>query len=163
MQSRFNCVRLCDPTDLAVQACLMVGFSRQENWNKLPCPPLVDLPDPGIKPMSLMSPALAGGFYSTRATWEVPFLHYILPTDLLSYDLWLKRNIHESEKKNQEPWYPWDLPIKSFPRNEICFLNWPQCFIHGCLDTIWPLKPCYWTKLPCFDSISYFLPMHRPW
>ena len=72
--------------DLAVQACLMVGFSRQENWNKLPCPPLVDLPDPGIKPMSLMSPALAGGFYTARATWEVPFLHYIRPIDLLRYD-----------------------------------------------------------------------------
>jgi len=36
-------------------------FSRQEYWSGLPCPPPGDLPDPGIKPASLMSPALAGG------------------------------------------------------------------------------------------------------
>ena len=36
-------------------------FSRQEYWSGLPCPPPWDLPDPGIEPVSLMSPALAGG------------------------------------------------------------------------------------------------------
>ena len=45
-------------------------FSRQEDWNGLPCPPPGDLPDPEIEPASLTSPALAGGFFS--ATWEVP-------------------------------------------------------------------------------------------
>ena len=39
-----------------------MGFSRQEYWSGLPFPPPGDLPDLGIKPMSLMSPALAGGF-----------------------------------------------------------------------------------------------------
>ena len=34
------------------------------------CPPSGDLPDPGIEPMSLMSPSLAGGFLTTSATWE---------------------------------------------------------------------------------------------
>ena len=34
------------------------GFSRQEHWSELPCPPPGDLPDPGIKPTSLMAPAL---------------------------------------------------------------------------------------------------------
>jgi len=48
-----------------------MGFSRQEYWRLLLCPPLRDLPDPGIEPASLMFPALAGGFFSTRATWEV--------------------------------------------------------------------------------------------
>ena len=47
-----------------------MGFSRQEYWGGLPCPPPGDLPDPGIKPESLMSPALAGGFFTTSATWE---------------------------------------------------------------------------------------------
>ena len=32
--------------------------------------PLGDLPDPGIEPMSPVSPALAGGFFTTNATWE---------------------------------------------------------------------------------------------
>ena len=45
-------------------------FSRQEYWSGLPCPPPGDLPDPRIEPMSLMSPALAGGFLTTSTTWE---------------------------------------------------------------------------------------------
>ena len=42
------------------QASLSMGFSRQEYLSGLPCPPPRDLPDPGIKPGSLISPALAG-------------------------------------------------------------------------------------------------------
>ncbi|CAI9164456.1 unnamed protein product [Rangifer tarandus platyrhynchus] len=47
-----------------------MGFSRQEYWSGLPFPPPGDLPDPGIKPGSLTSPALAGGFFTTNTTWE---------------------------------------------------------------------------------------------
>ena len=47
-----------------------MGFSRQEYWSGLPCPPPGDLPYPAIKPMSLMSPALSGGFFITSTTWE---------------------------------------------------------------------------------------------
>ena len=48
-----------------------MGFSRQEYWSGLPCLPTGDLPDCGIEPWSLMSPALAGGFFfTTSATWE---------------------------------------------------------------------------------------------
>ena len=47
---------------------LSTGFSRQEYWSELPCPPPGDLPDPGIQPISLTSPALAGGFSTTSAT-----------------------------------------------------------------------------------------------
>ena len=42
-----------------------MGFSRQEYWSGLPFPPPGDLPDPGIKPASLMLPALAGRFLSS--------------------------------------------------------------------------------------------------
>ena len=52
------------------QAPLSRGFSRHELWSGLPCPPPGDLPDPGIEPESLMSPALALGFFTTSATWE---------------------------------------------------------------------------------------------
>ena len=38
----------------------------------MPSPPLEDLPNPGIKLTSLMSPALAGRFYTASATWEAP-------------------------------------------------------------------------------------------
>ena len=45
-----------------------MGFSRQEYWRGLPCPSPGDPPDPGIVPTSLMSPALACGLFTTRAT-----------------------------------------------------------------------------------------------
>ena len=58
------------PWTVAHQAPLSMGFSRQGCWRGLPCPPPGDLPDPGFKPASLMSPALAGGFFTTSAPWE---------------------------------------------------------------------------------------------
>ena len=54
------------------QALLSLGFSRQEYWSGLPCSPSGDLPDSGIEPTSLMSPALAGRFFTASATWEAP-------------------------------------------------------------------------------------------
>ena len=42
----------------------------QEYWRELSLPNLVDLPNPGIKPISLASPALAAGFFTTITTWE---------------------------------------------------------------------------------------------
>ena len=49
------------------QAPLPTGFSRQEYWSGLPCPPPGHLPDPGMEPRSL---TLAGGFFTSRASWE---------------------------------------------------------------------------------------------
>ena len=49
---------------VAYQDPLSMEFSRQEYWSGLPCLLPGDLPDPGIKPMSLVSPALAGGFFT---------------------------------------------------------------------------------------------------
>ena len=46
---------------IACQIPPSIGFPRQEYWSGLPCPPLGDYPYPGIKPVSLTSPALAGG------------------------------------------------------------------------------------------------------
>ena len=66
------CSTLFDLGTVARQAPLSMGFSRQENWSGLPCPPPRDLPNPGIKSASLTSPALAGGFFTTSTTWEAP-------------------------------------------------------------------------------------------
>ena len=51
---------------------LSIGSSGQDYWSGLPCPP-PDLPDAGIEPMSLTSPALAGRFFSTIPTWEAQY------------------------------------------------------------------------------------------
>ena len=48
-------------------------FFRQEYWSGLPFPPSGDLRDPGIKPTSLASPALAARFFIISATWEAPW------------------------------------------------------------------------------------------
>ena len=58
-----SCSTLCDPMDCSPPGSM--GFSRQEYWSGLPSPPPGDLPDPGMKPASLRSPALAGGFFTT--------------------------------------------------------------------------------------------------
>ena len=58
------------PWTVARQAPLSMGFSRQEYWSGLPCPLLGNFSNPGVKPVSLMSPALAGGFFTTGAIWE---------------------------------------------------------------------------------------------
>ena len=52
---------------VARQAPLSVGFSSQEYWSGLPCPFPGTLPDPGIEPEPLMSPAFAGRFFTTSA------------------------------------------------------------------------------------------------
>ena len=70
MLSCFSCVQLfMTPWTIVHQAPLSMGFSRQEYWTGLLCPPPVELPDSGIKSATLMSPALAGGFFTTSATW----------------------------------------------------------------------------------------------
>ena len=69
--SFFSCAQLSATLwTVAHQAPLSMEFSRQEYWNGLPSPPPGNLPDPGIKPTSLMSTLLAGGFFTTSATWE---------------------------------------------------------------------------------------------
>ena len=47
---------------VACQAPSSMGLSRQEYWSGLPCPPPGDLSNPGTEPMSVISPALTGGF-----------------------------------------------------------------------------------------------------
>ena len=69
--SCFSSVRLSATLQtVAHQAPLSVGFSRLEYWSGLPFPPPRDLPNPEIVPLSLMSPALTGGFFTTSPTWE---------------------------------------------------------------------------------------------
>ena len=58
---------------VARQDPLPLEFSRQEYWSGLPFPPPGDLPNPGIKPVSPASPALAGRFFITSTNWEALF------------------------------------------------------------------------------------------
>ena len=61
---------LCNPLDCSPPGSSVHGFPRQKYWRGLPFPTSGDLCNPGIKPMSLVSPALAGKFFSISAIWE---------------------------------------------------------------------------------------------
>jgi len=61
------------PWTVAHQAPLSMGYSRQEYWSGLLCPLPGDLTDSEKENGSLLSPALAGGFFTTSTTWEVSF------------------------------------------------------------------------------------------
>ena len=97
------------PWTVARQAPLSMGFSRQECWSGLPFHSPGDLPDPGIEPAFLLSPALAGGLFTTGATWE--------PNVVLIIVIWkiLDGNIFQFL-----PWMTWVLQC-------------PPCVLHFCL------------------------------
>ena len=57
------------PQMVACQAPLSMGFSRQEYWSGVPFPTQRDFPNPAMEPAPLMSPALAGGFFTNCTTW----------------------------------------------------------------------------------------------
>ena len=59
-----SCLSLVTPWTVAHQAPLSMGFSRQEYWNGFSFPTPGDLPNPGIKPLSLATLALAGEFFT---------------------------------------------------------------------------------------------------
>ena len=94
--SRFSCVWLfATPWTVALLLPLSMGFSRQEYWSGLPCPPPGDLLNPGTEPMSLMSPALADRFFTISATWEAPGYEYHL---LKKH--WIKTYVHIASNKH---------------------------------------------------------------
>ena len=88
-----------------------MGFSREEYWSELPCPPLGDLPDPGIEPKSLASPALAGGFFITSVHLGIPEKGKELA--ILEYFLWINHHAKSFIEINL-----WHLYMYSFLANE---------------------------------------------
>ena len=97
---------------VAHQASLSMGFSRQEYWRRLPCPPPGNLPNQGIEPTSLMSPAQAGKFFTTIAAWEAQTSVYLNSIFVLLINglEWERRN----EKSEPHPllnilcpWHIW--------------------------------------------------------
>ena len=67
-----SCLALHNPMDCSLPSSSIHGFSSQEYWSGLPFPSPEELLSPGVQPVSLASPALAGGFFITSSTWEAP-------------------------------------------------------------------------------------------
>ena len=75
---------LCNPMNCGPPGSSVRGFARQEYWSGLLCPPSGDLSDPGIEAASLMSPALAGRFFTTSTNFpEWPSKSYLAPLCLM--------------------------------------------------------------------------------
>ena len=67
-----------NPWDCSPQSSLPMEFSQQEYWSGAPFPPLRDLPNTRIKPMSHLCLALAGWFFTTSTTWEAQHIHWCM-------------------------------------------------------------------------------------
>ena len=87
--SHFSSVWLFATLWIVACQAQFIRFSRQEYWNGLPYPVPGDLPDPGIKPVSLTSPALSDRFFTTSITWEA---HGFVIYDLYYVEVWSLNN-----------------------------------------------------------------------
>ena len=88
--SRFSRVQLSATLwTMACQAPLSIGFSRQEYWSGLSRPPSGHLPDPGIKPAYLRSPALAAD--------SLPLEPYPGTLSIYEYFFFLKQQLWEKK------------------------------------------------------------------
>ena len=65
-----SCLTLCKPMDYGPPGSSVHGVFQAEIWSGFPFPTLGDLPDPGIKPTCLASPALAGEFFTSAPPWK---------------------------------------------------------------------------------------------
>ena len=130
------------PHGLAYQASQFMEFSRQEYWSGLPFPSPWDLPDPGIQPMSLKSPALTGGFFATSATWEAPW------------------NTVYASILNRHPWYSVNYLYKIQP----VFLRSPRIPMSGILNSKsdiaapgnnWQCVESFWSSFVSLSSLPF--------
>ena len=92
-------------------------YSRQEYWGGLPFPPPEDLPDPGIKPTSPAPPALAGGLFTTGATWEALtswpayILLFLRDFCFIIFPLWPRTDFLPNKEKTKNTLQGSDLVI----------------------------------------------------
>ena len=75
-----SCLTLCDPMDCSPPVSSVYGILQARILEWFPFNPPGDLLDPGVDPTSLMSPSLAGKFFTTSATWEALKLMKLLIT-----------------------------------------------------------------------------------
>ena len=85
------CPTICDPVDCIPSGSPVHGLLQATG--ELPFPSPGDLPNPGIKSVSLMSPALAGGFFTTSVSWKAQapgkIKNILIPENFLSHHVLL--------------------------------------------------------------------------
>ena len=138
----------------AHQAPPSMGFSRQENCSRLPSPPPGDLPNPGIKPVSLTSLAFAGGLFTTSSTWKA--LHECLEKHLWSrvFPRWVLREPGCVDVSGRR-WHSLDFLFSSWL---ILFniFSW-ACHMYILLDEIYVEIFCPWLFHGFFEAWEFFI------
>ena len=87
------CPTLCDAMDYSLLSTSIHGIFQARILEWVAMPSLQGgLPDPGIEPASLMSPAFAGRFLTTSATWETQVINKCLENKLLDCNLHNKKH-----------------------------------------------------------------------
>ena len=120
---------------VALQTPLSIGFSRQECWSVFPFPSPGDLPDPGIEPTSLPSPALAGRFFMTLPSGKPYFILRVkvfVPQLCLTATLWTV--VHQAPLSmgfsRQENWsgLPFPSPMHESEKMKVKSLSHVRLF-----------------------------------
>ena len=156
------------PWTVAHQAPLSMGFPRQEHWSGLPFPSPGDLPDPGIKPVSL---ALAGGFFITEPPGKPEFpvrsavFHFIRDAKKRTLNTTLKKCLHlwKTCPEGGGVWRHPRGPLEQWQRLELWEPRWLflVTMVRGCLLVDGSLTGClcsarFWIN--CLVHIP-FLPL----
>ena len=119
-------------------------FSRQEYWGGLPFPTPGDLPNPGIEPTSLVSPALAGRFFTTSANLEglnQKFLSFAKATLSSTHSLgFLVFTVH-LELVNIDTKEQW-LPFQQVGYSRVSFLSTRSVLAPNCLCAVLTCSDC---------------------
>ena len=154
--------------------------SRQEYWSALLFPSPGDLPDPGIKAMSLASPALACGFFTTSAIWDAPSPiaswqidggksgnsgTFYFPGLLNHYGWWLQ----PWNEKMLAPWKKsYDKPRQHIRKQRLCqqrSIKSKLCFfsvvIYGYES--WTIKKAEHWKIDAFELWCWRTLLRGPW
>ena len=118
-----------------LQLCLTLWCSRQGYRSRLLCCPPGDLPNPGVEPPSLASPALAGRFFTTSTTWKVP--------RQLTVALKIIRELHGMAWKMFDSYF-----LQWFKLHSWCLYSRPI-----------PFSPH--TTFPVFLNFSQLMELHR--
>ena len=100
------CLIICDPMDCSLPGFSVHGGPQERVLEWVACPPPGALPNPGLKPICLMSPTLARRFFSPSATWEA----HIYPAKSKIDSYWEAAMKHRESSPSMDLWWPrgWD-------------------------------------------------------
>ena len=143
-KSHQSYLTLCD--SVACQAPVSMGFSRQQYWSGLSCLPPEDFPIPGIKPESLSSPTLAGGFFTTCDTWEEPKKMYTGSSNHDEGRVRCKLSMFTFSTGSKFPKNPHCPPPVPLSLRNVWLSSSPSVHILSCQFTV--LIPSFWKETP---------------